>query len=127
MIRFENRLEEKREPPQERLLGHDPPIEGDVDVRAARFEAPDTPTFEISRCRDNEAVRVGGLDNLEFPSQRVWQPAFREQPDTAAESLRVRRAELLDREVDRRPPTRERERIAKNVGDFAQRGLDVPF
>jgi hypothetical protein len=58
MVRFEERLQEKRPRSQQRLFGADPPVVDDVDVAAVLAEGPFAAAVEVAGCDQREAVRV---------------------------------------------------------------------
>ncbi len=48
------------------------------------------------------------------------------QPHSSSDTVRVGRTQRIDMEIDRRPPLRERQGIAEDVGNLAARPLDPP-
>ena len=58
MVRFEDWLQQERQVAQQRLLGADTPVVGDVDVRTALLERPDADALEVAVGDDREAVRI---------------------------------------------------------------------
>src|SRR5262249_973111 len=111
---------------QEWFLGAQLPVVDDVDRGAVLLERPYAAPVEVAARDDREAVRVARLDHLEFPRDGVRQPAFRQQPHTPAEAALIWCPQLVDGQVDRRPPSRQPERIADDVGHLAARAVDAP-
>jgi hypothetical protein len=126
VIGFEQRFQQERQIAEQRLLRAQTPVVLQVHARTVLLERPDAEPLEVAARDDREPVRVPRLDLLEFPSNRVREPALRVEAHAPAEAARVRRAHFLDLEVDRRPPLRERQRIAQHVGHFAARAVNPP-
>src|SRR5581483_2046476 len=127
VIRFEQRPQQRRQRAQQRLLRADAPVVVDVDEPSVLTERPDAAALEVAVRRDREPVGIARFDHREFPAQRVRQPPFRVHAHAAADAARIRRTQLLRGQVHRRPPPRQRERVAEHVRDLAARGFHAPM
>src|SRR5947209_3850150 len=66
-----DRLEDERQPAEQRLLGADSPVEHDVDGGATLSERPGARALEVPARGDRESVRITRVDDLELPLQCV--------------------------------------------------------
>jgi len=82
--------------------------------------------LEIAHRNQRERLRIATLDDDELPVERIGEPAFRACAHTLMQSACVRRIDLLDRQIDRRPPPRQVEWITQQVGHFAACRFDAP-
>ena len=126
MVRTKDWLQQKRKHFDDSLVRANRPIISDVDEPAILLKGPNSAAFEISRGLHRESIRIARFSRAKVNPQRVWQPTPGAQADKPAKAMLAAGFELFHFEIDRAPPTRQRQCIFENVGDFADVRLDAP-
>src|SRR5213078_84704 len=126
MIRTKDWFEQERKLFDDGLVGSNRPIISHIHEWAIRFESPDTFSFQVTGRVHRKTVWIARLNRAEVNAQRVRQPTARAQTDKFADSMLAAWLDLFHFEVNASPPSRQRQGIFENVGDFSSVTLDAP-
>src|SRR5262249_1229170 len=127
MICGENRLEQKRQRLQQRLVSANLPVVGNPHIVPFLPQSPDTASIEVAPRVQTEATGIVGVGHSEFPPHCVREPALRVQVHNLAHTLLVSRFEHARIEINRRPPPGKSFRFTKDFGGLAYFSLDSPM